>query len=342
MIDRKNRQKTRAKNSPSKPKNLLSAQNIFYAGVGWSVIALLFFLLFSVNATGQESPFWYSIGTYLLELGAFLGAGLLCYRNWLSPQIASGRSVWLGIGLGMFCYFLGGCVYGLWELYFKLEPDVSPADLFYVAFYVFLGWGMVLAVLPRRLNLEWRQWIVVAAIAIAAIAFALTITFAKPTEEEELGVSPSPTTQQVAPSPTPAESPTTAPPAPQIEAEEATDIQHPRWLLAMDTFLSRFSKPLNLFYVIADVGLLIIATTLLLAFWGGRFSQSWRMIAAATFALYIADMWLKYAYTFIPNYESGNLLEVFFVFSAVLFGLGAALEYDVSTSRHSRSRRRRG
>ncbi|MDY6783960.1 MAG: hypothetical protein SW833_15680 [Cyanobacteriota bacterium] len=345
MIDRKNRRKTGGKTSPSKAKNLLNAQNIFYAGVGWSIAALLFFLLFSVNTPDQESPFWYSIGTYILELGAFLGAGLLCYRNWLSPQIASGRSVWLGIGLGMFCYFLGGCVYGLWELYFQLEPDVSPADLFYMAFYLFIGWGMILAVLPRRLNLEWRQWLIVAAMAAVAIAFALIITFANPTEGEEAEVTASPATEQAIPSPTPAQSPPGAPPlAPPLADAAATEaeIERPGWLLAMDSFLSRFSVPVNLFYVIADVGLLIIATTLLLAFWGGRFSQSWRMIAAATFALYIADMWLKYAYTFVANYESGSLLEVFFVFSAVLFGLGAALEYDVSTSRHSRSRRRRG
>lgn len=340
-IDRKDKRNPKTADKSSKPKNLLSAQNIFYAGVGWSVVALLFFLLFSVNAPGQESPFWYSIGTYLLELGAFLGAGLLCYRNWLSPQIASGRSVWLGIGLGMFSFFVGSCVYGIWELGFKLEPDVSPADLFYMAFYVSLGWGMVLAVLPRRLNLEWRQWIIVGGIAIAGIAFALMITFASPDEVEEPATEASPPTAQVSPAPTPAPS-QTPPAAPELEPDELAEVQRPRWLESMDSFLSRFSVPVNLFYVIADVGLLIIATTLLLAFWGGRFSQSWRMIAAATFCLYIADMWGKYAYAFIPNYESGSLLEVFFVFSGVLFGLGAALEYDVSTSRHGRSRRRRG
>lgn len=59
------------------------------------------------------------------------------------------------------------------------------------------------------------------------------------------------------------------------------------------------------------------------------------MIAAATLALYIADMWFKYAETATVEYESGGLLEVFYVFSGVLFGIGAALEHDVS----SRSRR---
>jgi hypothetical protein len=64
------------------------------------------------------------------------------------------------------------------------------------------------------------------------------------------------------------------------------------------------------------------------------------MIAAATFSLYIADMWSKYAEAAKVRYESGSLLEVFFVFSAVLFTIGAALEFDVSKSTRRGSRRR--
>ncbi|NET54053.1 MAG: hypothetical protein F6K09_37170, partial [Merismopedia sp. SIO2A8] len=84
----------------------------------------------------------------------------------------------------------------------------------------------------------------------------------------------------------------------------------------------------------------IIASALLLAFWGGRFSQSWRMIAAATFSLYIGDMWFKYAEARAVEYESGGLLEVSFVFSGVLFAIGAALEYEVSSRSRRGSRRR--
>jgi hypothetical protein len=85
----------------------------------------------------------------------------------------------------------------------------------------------------------------------------------------------------------------------------------------------------NTFYVVSDVALLIIASTLLLAFWGGKASLSWRMIAAAAFSLYIADMWYKYAQGF-SDYKSGDILEVFWVFSGVLFGMGAVLEHEAS------------
>jgi hypothetical protein len=82
-----------------------------------------------------------------------------------------------------------------------------------------------------------------------------------------------------------------------------------------------------------------MATMLLLAFWGGRFSLSWRCIAAAALCFYIADIWFNYAVTYIPGYETGALPEVFWVFSGCLFAIGAALEYDLSTRRQTRRRR---
>ncbi len=313
-------------------KKLLSGQNITYLGMVWGVFSLFLFLLFSITAPEENSPVWYVISTYILELVPFLCAGFLCYRNFRSPQIASGRKVWLGIGLGMICFFLGGIFFGIWEVYFGLEPDVSPADFFYMAFYIFIAWGMFLAVLPRRLNLESWQWIVIFLIAVAGIAFAAWIVLgvggAEVSGVEVSGAEVSGAEVSGA----------------EIALEEATEPVStlPAWVTSTDELLSQFADPVNIFYIAADVGLLIIASTLLLAFWGGRFSQSWRMIAAATFAQYIADMWSQYAYTFIENYESGDLLEVFYVFSGILFAIGAALEYEISTSRPSRGRRRRG
>jgi heme A synthase len=47
-------------------------------------------------------------------------------------------------------------------------------------------------------------------------------------------------------------------------------------------------------YIIGDVVLLIIAGTLLVAFWGGRFSQPWKLLAVAAICLYIADIFFAY------------------------------------------------
>ncbi|NET60398.1 MAG: hypothetical protein F6K47_30915 [Symploca sp. SIO2E6] len=338
-------------------QSLLTSQNLVYAGIAWGVVSLLFFLLFSITVPGEESPLWYLIGTYVLELIPFLIGAILCFRNWRSPQIASGRNVWLGIGLGTSCWFVGGLLFGWWELYLNLEPDVSPADFFYIVFYLFVSWGMILAVIPRRLNLEIWQWVTVAAIAVAGIALAIWVFISTPgmakeanivppsaieqaietTDSPQVAVEPKATLVQASPTP----SPTTAQPAVATPVpEESSEKEPPGWALSLDKTLQPLGTYVNLFYIVGDVFLLVIASTLLLAFWGGRFAQSWRMIAAAAFSLYISDMWFKYAEATSVEYESGGLLEVFFVFSGVLFAIGAVLEYDVS-SRSRRAGRRR-
>lgn len=327
---------------PIETPSLLTGQNVVYAGIAWAVTSLLFFLLFSISSPGEVRPLWYMIGTYLLELLPFLAAACLCYRNWRSPNIASGRNVWLGIGLGMICYFIGGLIFGVWELYWGLNADVSPADLFYLLVYVFIGWGMVLAILPRRLNLETWQWLTVAAIAILGIALAVWVYIITPDSpsKSEAPASKTNIEQTTAPATkaaTPAIKGASEAATATTASEERKDI--PGWATAIEETLNPLAVPVNLSYIIGDVFLLIIAATLLLAFWGGRFVQSWRMIAAATIALYIADMWTKYAAS-DPQYESGGLLDVFYVFSGVLFAIGAALEFDISIRSRRGGRKR--
>ncbi|MBW4557706.1 MAG: hypothetical protein KME59_17575 [Trichormus sp. ATA11-4-KO1] len=276
-------------NNSSRSQSLLTNQNIILASIGWGVLALLYFLLFSAKVPGTDGvesrADWYVMGTNIFEALAYLGAGVLCLRNWQSPQIVSSRNVWLAIAIGMLSYFLGGIFFGYTELILDEEPDVSIGDVFFVLSYISLGVGMILAVASRRINLEKWQWLIVSAIAVfgSLLAWWISMQHAAPSEP--------------------------------------------------------LATILNWFYVVSDVILLIIATTLLLAFWGGRVAQSWRMIAAAAFSLYIADMWFKYAQG--PNYQSGEILEVFWVFSGVLFGMGAVLEHDASLSRTRRERGRK-
>ena len=82
-----------------------------------------------------------------------------------------------------------------------------------------------------------------------------------------------------------------------------------------------------------------MASMLLLAFWGGRFSLSWRFIALAAFSFYISDIWFNYATNYIQDYQTGALPEVFWIFSGCLVAIGAALEYDLSTRRQGRRKR---
>lgn len=304
-----------AKTSSDTPPQLFSSRNLILGAAGWALLALLFFLFFSVTLPGEQRPQWYSIGTTVLELVAYFWASIVCFRNWQSNQILSGRNVWLAIGSGMLSYFVGSCLFSYWELGLQKEPDVSPGDLFFIATYMLLALGMLLAVLPRRLNLELWQWGTVGAIGLAGTAFAFSPL-----------VSGSGSVKAAADAAEP--------------VVEASAKVIPAWASAAEEFLSPLGDYILQLYTIGDILLLVLASALLLAFWGGRSAQSWRMIAAAAISLYIADMWFKYAAANIENYQSGSLLEVFWVFSGVLFGIGAVLEYDLSTRSRRSSRRR--
>ncbi|MDH6059134.1 hypothetical protein NWP17_01530 [Chrysosporum bergii ANA360D] len=281
-------------------RSILSNRNIILICIAWGVLTLLYFLLFSAKIPGQDGiekrADWYLIGTNIFEGLAYLGAGVLCLRNWRSPQIVSSRKVWLAIAMAMFCYFLGVIFFGYTEIVLGEEPDVSYGDIFFVPSYIFVSIGMILAVSSRRLNLEKWQLLILSAIAMLGSLLAWWLT-------QETGALQQLAAQQTSP-------------------------------------LEQLAAILSLFYVVSDVVLLIIATTLLLAFWGGKASHSWRMIAAATISLYIADMWFKYAQE-RPNYQSGDILEVFWVFSGILFGMGAVLEHEASLSRIRRERGRK-
>lgn len=302
-------------------KSIFTTQSIVLAGITWGILSLLFFLLFSANP-----PNWYSPLTYIFGFVSNLAAAFLCFRNWKSPQIVSGRSVWLGIGLGMFFYFLGDILFGIWELVFDQNPAVSPGDLFYLISYICLSVGLFLAVTTRRLNLELKQWLIVAGIFLTSTLLAVWLSLPTGVDVDAISAEPGATQTRVEVAEAPAETPETQ--------------NVPEVVIKLEETLQPLESVVTLLYTILDVLLLIAASTVLLAFWGGRTSQSWRMIAAAAFSLYIADMWFKYAIARVPDYESGGLLEIFWIFSPILFGIGAALEFDLSTRSTRRSRRR--
>jgi hypothetical protein len=308
----------------------LNSQNIIYIGIAWAVLSLSLFIAGIVLPEVGDSQ-WYLISTYIAECTPFIFAVGLCYRNWQSPKIVSGRNVWLFLGLGILSYFIADLIFGFWEVYWGLDPEISPADIFYMAFYILLGCGMLLSVLSRRLNLERWQWATLSVIAAIGMALAIWVTLAEPAASADFEAVQG--TEAIAQEVVPSSA--AQPEIAEVESESARSV--PAWVLSTEESLLQFSAPVNVFYIICDVALLIIAAMLLLAFWGGAVSLSWRMIAAAALAKYVADMWFKYAATLPTEYVSGGLLEVFFVFSGILFAIGAALEYDIS----SRPRKRR-
>lgn len=331
------------KSSASSSKTL-STPLLIGGGIAWGVFTLLFFLLFSTAEADGSKPDWFLLGINLLEIGAFFIASLMCFRNWRSSQIVSGRNVWFWIGLGLLMYTIGNVLFFIWGNIWNLDPEVSLGDFFYILSYIFVATGMFKAVLPRRLNLELSQWLLVAGIGLGGILLSLFVKL----RSVEVTVNP------VLPTPAPVyllaqadtngEAEVTDGPAPVIAPPaEATPLNTtaPGWVLQVDQLLEPVSGLVGLLYLIGDIVLLIIAGTLLVAFWGGRYSQSWKLIALAAVFLYVADMFFLYAVN-TGTYEEGSLWEVFWTLSAVCFWLGAVVEYAVSVNSRRSSRRRRG
>lgn len=309
-------------------------------GVVWAILALLFFLLFSSPGPDGQAPAWFFLGITVLETGAFAASGLLCLRNWRSSQIVSGRGVWLFIGLGLLSYAMGNLFFFLWGNVWGLDPAVSLGDFFYILSYIFLAMGMLKAVLPRRLNLEPPQWLIIIGVGLGGIVLAYFVNYLV----VETVPAAAPTVESVAPEetqPAPETLPETSDAAPDIETPAAAaTTSAPQWVINLDNYLEQFESLVALLYLIGDCVLMIIAVTLLVAFWGGRYSQSWKLLAIAAFCLYIADMFFAYSVN-RGSYEEGRLWEVFWTFSAVFFGLGAVVEYAISTKSRRSPRRRR-
>ncbi|HEY9881632.1 MAG TPA: hypothetical protein V6D29_24485 [Leptolyngbyaceae cyanobacterium] len=336
----------------SKPASAASSRSstplIVFAGIAWAIFSLLFFLLFSTPNAEGEKPEWFLLGITFLEAGAFAAASILCLRNWRSSQIVSGRNVWLSFGVGLLLYTLGNVMFFLWGNIWGQDPAVSLGDFFYITSYVCLAIGMFQAVLPRRLNLEPPQWFVILGVGLIGVLLAYFVNYGV-TGAPQAKVAPAPLVQLVQNPATPAQpaKPPAQPakaPAQPAQAPAATPAPEasnaPGWVLQLGQQLEPLESVVGFLYLAGDCLLIVLAATLLVAFWGGRFSQSWKLIAIAAFCLYIADMCFAYAVN-QGSYQEGSLWEVFWTFSAIFFGLGAVVEYAISTKSRRSPRRRR-
>ena len=263
----------------------------------------------------------------------------MCFRNWRSTQIVRGRNVWFWIGLGLLFYTVGNILFFIWGTIWGLDPSVSLGDFFYIFSYIFLATGMFKAGLPRRLNLELPQWLIVIGIGLGGVLLAIFVNLAA----AEAAPVPGAATPiaYLAQAPAPVAAPPAAPAVEAITEVVVETSSAPGWVSQFDQILTPLADVVGLLYLIGDIVLLVIAGTLLVAFWGGRYSQSWKLIAIAAFCLYIADMFFAYAVN-TDTYIEGSLWEVFWTFSAVFFGLGAVIEHAVSVNSRRSTRRRRG
>lgn len=313
--------------SPSSITKKQSSIFLIGSAIAWGIITLLFFLLGSTPSPTATQPGWFLAGTNGLETGAFAIAALLCFRNWQSRYIVSGRQVWLWLGAGLLTYGCGNVLFFIWGTIWGLDPVVSLGDIFYILSYLLLATGMIKAALQRRLNLELTQWLIVGGVGLMGILLALFVHV----QAAQATSDWAPLTIQNGL-------------IPDLSADVLLAVkpatQPPVWITRLDHHLQPLADMISILYVIGDTVLLIIAATLLVAFWGGRSSQAWILIALATFSLYVADMFFAYAAN-RNTYVEGSLWEVFWPFSAIFFWLGAVVERSVSIHSYHSPRHRR-
>jgi hypothetical protein len=315
----------------------LRGEYVTYGGVMWAIISTVLYLNFSVVDAQTARPDWFILTTTGFEEIGLLISGYLCWRNWQSPDIPSGRTVWLLLAIAMLAFFSGNLWFCLWELQWGLNPAASIGNLFFVLFYLMLIAGMRLAILDRDVRLIRQQWIIVVTVAAVGLTIGcwLTTLSAKAIRMPESTGS----IVQVAPN-RPLKLAVTAPTMTVSQNHLKAPTHPPEWVLAIDRSMQPLITSFNLFYVLCDLVLLIFATILFLGFWGGQLGLPWRMTAQAVLCFYIADTWFAYANDRVQGYESGSIMEVFWIFGIVQFGIAAALEFDNSIRARRLARRR--
>lgn len=303
----------------STSERLFQTKNVIRWAIILSCVSLLFFMFFSGPMKGVERPIWYRVITFILLEIAMLGAAMVCLRNGLSKQMPSGTQVWLLTGLALCSYSIGNLFFCLWELLWGLDPVGSLGDPFFVIFYILISIGMIIAVIDKKIKLKIYQWSIIAGITTYAAVMTMWIVTPPPTSANS--TAPVVATAQ--------SSSTQASPTAEPAAKPAPNA--PEWVKSMDTVFKPYGAVLSQFYVWNDVVLFGFAVAMILAFWGGRLSNAWQFNAQAIICFYVADMWLAYATNHLSGYQSGFMLEVFWAFGAIQFGVAAALEFEHMT-----------
>jgi hypothetical protein len=319
----------------------LRGEYVIYGGIIWSVLATILYLNFSVVDTHHSRPLWFILATTGLEEIGLLLSGYLCWRNWQSPDLPNGRAVWLLFAIAIFAFFAGNLWFCLWEVQWGLDPAASAGNLFFVLFYLILIAGMRLAILDRDVQLARPQWAIVLGVAAVGLTIGCWLTTVS-----ARAITLPPTTDPLAISQDAAHAHKSngvdlASQSNSIEISSSIGSkQPPEWVMAIDQTMQPLVTTFNLFYVLCDLVLLIFSTILFLGFWGGQMGLPWRMAAQAVLCFYIADTWFAYANDRVQGYESGSIMEVFWIFGVVQFGIAAALEFDHSIRARRLARRR--
>ena len=274
----------------------IKSQNHWNSGkvTAWGTVFLVFvltiYLMFGLTETGAARPDWFKFITSLFSTIALLGTFSLCWRNSLQAHIPSGQKVWGLFSWATIAILMSQMLTILWELGFGLKSGASPADLFNVVFYILTIWGLGLVMAQQKISLSRLHMLVVGIVAVAATIIAMQIMIS-------------------------------------ATFSTSTSFSSVAWANSIDRLLQPLVEFFGLFYLFSDLALIVMAAILFLGFWGGRMGTTWQVVAQGLACIYLADM--RFAFLAkTGGYESGDLLEVFWIAGFVQLSIAAALEWE--------------
>jgi len=230
----------------------IPTQSIIWAAIGWATLALIFYLFLSAPTDGPHiikppeecnktvieltvRPNWYRFGTYVFQTVAIAFSAILCLRNWRSPKIISGRNVWLGLGLGILSWGIGNLIFGYLDFQYQSGLIAGGAK----------GATNLVKTFPSIADIFFTATYVFLSwgMAMSVIGRRLNLY------PKQWGI---------------------------VGAVGIAGIGLTAYVTfgAVDSFTLDTGKILNIVYALGDIWLLIVATILLLAFWGGKAAQS--------------------------------------------------------------------
>jgi hypothetical protein len=261
----------------------------------WSIallfVAMLTYGLFSFLDSGMARPLWFRVSTYLFLTLASGFSALLCQRNGRIQNMPSGRLVWQLLGWGSVSGTIAQAILLFWEQALGLRPDISPADPFFMGFYILFALALGILISRQKITLNWQQGSVVFGLSALAVWIATKVV----------------------------DMATTVAPIPNPNA-------HPWGLLFIHSF-QHLADGLSIFYVFADVLLVIMAAILSMGFWGGRLATAWQVMAQGLLCICVADIWFA-CLAKSSSYRSGDPMELFWLAGLLQIAIAAALEWD--------------
>jgi hypothetical protein len=200
---------------------------------------------------------------------------------------------WLLLGSATLIYLIGEVFLLWWEMQWGSRPDGSPADLAFAGFYLLIAWALGLVLVQQHLTLNRQQSIVLIVVSAIATVIALTLV--------------------------------TGNAIPRL----VTPLPSHHWLAPIDRQLQPFTPLFNVFFILMESVLLLMATMLSIGFWSGRLGKTWQIVAQGIACLYVAD--LRFAYlTKTTGYASGDFMEIFWIAGILQLGIAAAVEWESS------------